>query len=177
MQGKLEVAGGRRISTLFVDAPEVVQADLSYSVGSVEAGASSAGNPANLTFLDVACGMPLGCNSDPPPAPHRSSLDEFTTRLFSRSFGRGPCYISFSGGSESSTWLAVATRYSRSHGHHDPLPITLRYPGLASSEQLRLQERVIAQLGLADWRRVEPDEDLDLIGPVARAALGHTGPL
>ena len=151
--------------------------DAVYSESAMEAGAFSVGNPANLTSLDVACGMPLGWNSSPPPAPHRSSFDEFTTRLFSSSFGRGSCYMPFSGGSESSTWLAVATRYARRHGHDDPIPITLRYPGLASPEQLRLQERVIAQLGLADWERVEPDEDLDLIGPVASAALRQTGPL
>ncbi len=55
----------------------------------MEAGVFSIGNPASLTSLDVACGMPLGWNSSPPPAPHRSSFDEFTTRLFSSSFGRG----------------------------------------------------------------------------------------
>ena len=82
----------------------------------------------------------------------------------------------FSGGRESSVWLAMATRYARGHGHADPVPVTLRYPGLASAEQLRLQELVIAQLGLADWERVEPDDDLDLIGPVAAAALQRTGP-
>jgi hypothetical protein len=78
----------------------------------MEAGAFSVGNAASLTLLDAACGMPLGCNSDPPPAPHRSSLDEFTTRLFSSSFGRGPCYMAFSGGRESSMWLAMATRHA-----------------------------------------------------------------
>ena len=142
--------------------------------GGMEAGVFFVGNPASLTSLDVACGMPLGCNSSPPPAPHRSSFDEFTTRLFSSSFGRGPCYMPFSGGSESSTWLAVATRYARRHGHDDPVPITLRYPGLASPEQLGLQERVIAQLDLADWEGVAPDEALELIGPVASGALPRT---
>ena len=82
----------------------------------------------------------------------------------------------FSGGRESSMWLAMATRYARRHGHGDPVPVTLRYPGLASPQQLTLQELVIAQLGLADWERVEPDDDLDLIGPVAGAALRQTGP-
>ena len=143
----------------------------------MEAGVFSVGNPANLTSLDVACGMPLGWNSSPPPRPHRCSLDEFASLLFSSSFGRGPCYMPFSGGSESSTWLAVATRYARSHGHDDPIPITLHYPGLASPEQLGLQEHVIAQLGLADWGRIEPEEDLDLVGPIAGAAMRQAGPL
>lgn len=143
----------------------------------MEAGAFSVGNPANLTSLDVACGMPLGCNSIHPPRPRRSSLDEFANLLFSSSFGRGPCYMPFAGGRESSMWLAMATRYARRHGYRDPVPMTLRYPGLASPEQLTLQELIIAQLGLGDWERVEPDDDLDLIGPVAGAALRQTGPL
>ena len=82
----------------------------------------------------------------------------------------------FSGGRESSVWLAMATRYARCHGHDDPVPMTLRYPGLASTEQLRVQELVIAQLGLSDWQRVEPDDNLDLIGPIAAEALRLTGP-
>jgi hypothetical protein len=142
----------------------------------MEAGAFSAGNPARLTLLDVACGMPLGTSSDPPPTPHRSSLGEFTSRMFASAFGRGPCYMPFSGGRESSMWLAMATRYARHHGHGDPVPVTLRYPGLSSSEQLTLQELVVARLGLADWERVEPDDDLDLIGPIAGEALLRTGP-
>jgi hypothetical protein len=170
------VGHGRRISTFFDSPPEVACADLNYDEGGTEAGLFSGGNPANLTLLDVACGMPLGCTGDPSPAPRRSSLNEFTSRLFSSSFGRGPCYMPFSGGRESSMWLALATQYARRHGHDDPVPLTLRYPGLASPEQLTLQELVVAQLRLADWERVEPDDDLDLIGPVAGAALWRTGP-
>ena len=125
------------MSTFLGPRSLLVRPDARYGGDAMEAGVFSVGNPANLTSLDVACGMPLGWNSSPPPRPHRSSLDEFASLLFSSSFGRGPCYMPFSGGSESSTWLAVATRYARSHGHDDPIPITLHYPGLASPEQLR----------------------------------------
>jgi hypothetical protein len=153
-----------------------VPPDVLYSGNAMGAGAFSVGNPANLSFLDVACSMPLGCNGDRPPRVRRSSLDEFATLLFSRSFGRGPCYMPFSGGRESSMWLAMATRHARSHGHDDPVPVTLRYPGLASPEQLTVQELVVTQLGLTDWERVECDDDLDLIGPVAGEALRCIGP-
>jgi hypothetical protein len=74
-------------------------------------------------------------------------------------------------------WLATATRYARRNGHDDPIPLTLSYPGLASPEEHRIQERVVTQLGLADWERVEPEGSLDLIGPVAGATLTRTGPL
>lgn len=74
-------------------------------------------------------------------------------------------------------WLATATRYARRAGHDDPIPLTLSYPGLATEEELRLQERVVAHLGLAAWERVEPEGSLDLVGPVAGATLTRTGPI
>jgi hypothetical protein len=148
-----------------------------YRDDRMDAGAFSAGNPANVSFLDLACGMPLGCNGDRPRMPLPASLDEVCMRLWSGSFGRGPCFIPFSGGRESSMWLAAGTRHARRTGYDDPIPVTLRYPGLASREELQVQERVIAHLGLADWQRIEPDGDLDLIGPVAGATLARTGPL
>jgi hypothetical protein len=140
-------------------------------------GACSADNPANVSFLDLACGMPLGWNGDRPRAPRAASLADACARVWSNSFERGPCYIPFSGGGESSMWLATATRYARRNGHDDPIPLTLSYPGLATAEELHVQERVVAQLGLEDWQRVEPDESLDLIGPVATATLARTGPI
>ena len=134
-------------------------------------------NPAGLGFLDVACGMPLGWNDSRPPAPRAASLDDACALAWSGSFGRGPCHIPFSGGRESSMWLATATRYARQNGYDDPIPMTLGYAGLATTEELRLQDRIVAHLGLSDWERVEPDADLDLIGPVAGATLARTGPL
>jgi hypothetical protein len=140
------------------------------------AGAFSVGNPAQMTFLDVACSMPLGWNGDHPVRARTSSLEEVCARVWSPCFGRGPCYIPFSGGRESSMWLATATRYARGNGHDDPIPVTLRYPGLVTDEELQVQERVVAHLGLADWERIESD-DLDLVGPVARSILTRTGPM
>lgn len=147
-----------------------------YGHARMGTGAFRFGNPAGLTFLDVACGMPLGWNDERPVVARTSSLDETCARVWSRCFGRGPCYIPFSGGRESSMWLATATRYARGSGHEDPIPLTLRYPGLATEAELDVQERVVASLGLADWERVE-SADLDLIGPVARSVLAWTGPI
>jgi len=143
----------------------------------MDAGAFLVGNPAGLRFLDVACSMPLGWNGERSPAPRAASLDEVCARLWSASFGRGPCYVPFSGGRESSMWLATAIRYARRTGHDDPIPLTLRYPGLASAKELEVQERVVAHFGLANWECIEPDGDLDLVGSVAGATLAQTGPL
>jgi hypothetical protein len=140
-------------------------------------GAFSVGNPANMSYLDMACGMPLGCSGERPQPPRATSMDDALARVWSNSFGRGRCYIPFSGGPESSMWLATATRYARRNGYDDPIPVTLSYPGLATDEELRIQERVVTHLGLTDWERIEPDGGLDLIGPVAAATLVRTGPV
>lgn len=163
--------------TFFVQRAHAPGPERLYSRVTMDGGAFAVGNPANLSFLDLACGMPLGWNSERPRTPRPALLDEACDRVFSESFGRGPCYIPFSGGGESSMWLAIGTRYARRNGHDDPIPLTLRYPGLTSAEGFRVQERVVAHLGLADWQRVEPEGSLDLIGPVAGATLARTGPL
>jgi len=149
--------------------------DVQYGNPRMDAGAFPVGNPAHMTLLDLACSMPMGWNADRPRAPRASSLEEARMRVFSDSFGRGPCYIPFSGGRESSMWLAIATHYARRNGYDDPIPTTLRHPGLASAGELQAQERVVAHLGLADWERVESGGSLDLIGPVARATLARIG--
>ena len=141
----------------------------------MDGGAFSVGSPAHLSFLDLACSMPLGWNGDRPRAPRPSSLENARAEVFSSSFGRGPCYIPFSGGRESSMWLAIATNHARSRGHEDPIPVTLRHPGLTSAQELEVGERVVAHLGLEDWERVEAD-DLDLIGALAGSTLARIGP-
>jgi hypothetical protein len=162
----------------YVSHPRAVRggAQVLYGNSAMEAGAFSVGNPAHINLLDLACGMPLGWNGEPPLTPRASSFDETCDLLWSGSFDRGPCHIPFSGGRESSMWLATATRHARRHGHDDPIPLTLRHPGLASAEELEFQERIVAHLGLADWKRIEVD-DLDLVGSVARETLSLTGPL
>lgn len=155
---------------------DLVSSDLRDSRIAMGAGAFPVGNPAHMSVLDLACSMPLGWNGKGPLVPRASSLDDACTRAFSRCFGRGPCFIPFSGGRESSAWLAAATRYARRNGHDDPIPVTLSHPGLASAEELQVQERIVTHLGLADWERVEPAQDLELIGSVAGAMLARVGP-
>ena len=81
----------------------------------------------------------------------------------------------FSGGRESSTWLAMATGYPAPRPRR-PGPDNAAPSGMASPGQLRLQERVIAALGLGDWERIEPERPRpDRTG--RRRALTRTGPL
>ncbi len=87
---------------------------------------------------------------------------------------RPPCVISFSGGRDSSTILAVAVRLARREGLELPLPATNRFPGAQGSDESEWQERVVVHLGLTEWIRFEFGGELDVVGPIAMRVLrGH----
>jgi asparagine synthetase B (glutamine-hydrolysing) len=84
---------------------------------------------------------------------------------------RPPCFVAFSGGRDSSAVLAVATAVSRTHELPPPIPITLLFSGASRSEEANWQAHVLRHLRLDDWIRLEPGDELDLIGPVAAPVL------
>lgn len=90
---------------------------------------------------------------------------------------RTPCLVSFSGGRDSSTVLAIATAVARRHGLPLPVPTTLRFPTASGSQESDWQERMVRHLDLPDWERIELTSELDVIGPVAQAGLRRHGPL
>jgi asparagine synthase (glutamine-hydrolysing) len=90
---------------------------------------------------------------------------------------RAPCLVSFSGGRDSSSVLAVATHVARREGLPLPIPATLEFPDAAGTRETEWQEQVIAHLGLDDWHRVQMTEELDCVGPVATAVLARHGVL
>jgi len=89
---------------------------------------------------------------------------------------RRDCLVSFSGGRDSAVVLAVAAGVARREGLPPPVPVTLRFPGVAEAEESRWQEQVIRHLGLQDWcrRRITRDQ-LDWLGPLARRVLKRHG--
>jgi hypothetical protein len=86
-----------------------------------------------------------------------------------------PCLVSFSGGRDSSLALAVAVRVARSTGQAPPVPITLRFPGDTEASEIDWQERVIAELGVEDWVRLELSTELDLLGELALSVRRRHG--
>lgn len=88
---------------------------------------------------------------------------------------RPPCLVSFSGGRDSSAVLAVASTVARREGLADPVPVTERYPGVASTQESDWQEMVIRHLGLDSWERLEINHELDLAGDIACDALRAHG--
>jgi len=86
-----------------------------------------------------------------------------------------PCVVSFSGGGVSSEIIAAAVDVARRQGLPDPVPVTLRFPGVASTEESSWQERLISHLGIREWEQIVIHDELDLLGPVARSALRAPG--
>jgi len=84
---------------------------------------------------------------------------------------QAPCVVSFSGGVDSSAALALAVHVARERGLADPVPVSLRFPGVASTEESDWQELVVSHLELADWERIEIGGELDFLGETARTAL------
>jgi asparagine synthetase B (glutamine-hydrolysing) len=88
----------------------------------------------------------------------------------------GPCYVTFSGGRDSSAVLAAATALARREGHALPVPVTRVYPDLPATDESDWQRAVVDHLGLTEWVRLElRDGESDLLGPAARDALGSRG--
>jgi Asparagine synthase len=89
----------------------------------------------------------------------------------------GPCYVSFSGGRDSSAVLATAVSAARRHGAPDPIPITLRFAEVASTRESEWQEMVVEHLHLQRWDIVSIGDELDLLGDLAKRALRRHGVL
>ncbi|MFI5835419.1 asparagine synthase-related protein [Micromonospora sp. NPDC051300] len=130
------------------------------------------------TSRDIAAGLAIGLVPPGPPRPAGGPAPDPLTALEAAvrpALRRSPCVLSFSGGLDSSLVLAVAVRVARREGLSDPVPVTWRFTGAPGAEESTWQERVIRALGLPDWQILRADDDLDLVGPVARRSLRRHG--
>ena len=140
-----------------------------YNVGVMEA------TPApQLTPLEVASHRVLG------EAPSRlidreEEPVEVLKAAIIEGAGDRPCYVSFSGGRDSSVVLAAATAALREAGLPDPVPITLRFKDIEATQESDWQQRVIDHLGLAQWEVVDITDELDVVGPYASRCLNQLG--
>ena len=135
------------------------------------------GNPSALSPLDIATSRMLGAEGrEPLPGVSSDvSLDETLGDILEPAVASGRCLVSFSGGRESAWLLAAATAAARRRGHPDPIPATLRYPGVAPDREAAHQERIVAHLRLADWERVDIQDELEILGPYACRAIADVG--
>ena len=93
----------------------------------------------------------------------------------SRLLDDSPCFVLFSGGCDSSLILAAATAACRGTGHADPVAVTYRYSSVPAADERRYQELMVERLGLGEWIVVDLDDDGDLLGEPATAALREHG--
>lgn len=133
-------------------------------------------SPRDYHPLEVASGFLRGQERIGPllaePAPSaRSALE----RAVLPALTRPPCVVSFSGGRDSSTILAVAAHVAAKEGLRPPLPVTLRFPGDPHSQESGWQELLVRHLRLQDWERATLDEELDVVGPYAVPVLRRHG--
>jgi asparagine synthetase B (glutamine-hydrolysing) len=133
--------------------------------------------PYRLSALEVACGLVFGANPRtrlPTLHPHetpRTTLED----AIRPALEHPPCLVSFSGGRDSSAVLAVATELARREGLAPPIPVTNRFPEAADTDESQWQERVVRHLRVEDWIRLEFDDQLDIVGPIAMRVLERHG--
>lgn len=101
----------------------------------------------------------------------RAELDAVLAPLVER----GGCFVSFSGGQDSSAVLAAAVACAREHGLALPVPITLRFPGRKDADEAAWQESVVQRLGLDDWVRIDIRDELDFLGGIGTDVLQRNG--
>jgi asparagine synthase (glutamine-hydrolysing) len=132
---------------------------------------------APLTPLEIHSGLIFGFTPpEPLPAADEAGTPiEALERAILPALLRPPCLVSFSGGRDSSTILAVAVGLARREGLELPVPATNRFPRAEGSDESEWQERVIVHLGLTDWVRLDFTDELDTVGPVAMRALRRHG--
>ena len=129
-----------------------------------------------LSDLEQAAGLvagpdPAAAALPPPDArPARAVLESVIGEAL-----RGQCFVSFSGGRDSSAVLATAVAVARREGLPAPVPVSLRFPGITSTDETDWQELVVRHLGVEDWVRIEIGSEVDLLGDLACAALRRHG--
>ena len=127
-----------------------------------------------LEPLEHALGLVLGRDAPVPLPAARDPLAALEVALLP-ALRRSPCLVSFSGGRDSSAVLATAAALARREGLPDPIPATIRARGAAAAEESAWQELVVSHLGISDWMRLEVDDELDVVGPVAQRVLYRHG--
>lgn len=121
-----------------------------------------------LDPIELVSGAVLG-RDDSIPAPPRLDITPRAAleQLLVPALSRPPCGVSFSGGRDSSAVLAAATEVARTHGLPEPIPVSLRFPGIEDTDETSYQEIVVRHLGLGEWVLLEPGNTLDIVGELA----------
>ena len=129
-----------------------------------------------FTPLEIASGLILGTLPEARAVPRAQvSARAALERAVLDAVARPPCFVSFSGGRDSSAVLALATRVARAEGLPLPIPATNVFPAVELTDEADWQERVVRHLGLDEWARLEHHDELDVVGEFAEDVLSRHG--
>lgn len=128
-----------------------------------------------MSSQEIALGYLFGHVPNEPLEPTTSAARNVLEDVIRPALERPPCGVAFSGGRDSSTVLAVAARVARCEGLPPPVPMTRVFPQAPASHEAEWQESVIRHLRLAEWQRIMVRDELDVVGPLARARLRDHG--
>lgn len=128
------------------------------------------------TAVEIATGLLHGAVTEPCDLHHAGAPRATLEELIRPSLARPPCLVAFSGGRDSSALLAVSLALARREGWAEPIPVTLEFMSAATRER-EWQQRVLDRLAVSAWLRLPLTTELDLVGPVATAALARHGQL
>lgn len=132
-------------------------------------------NFVRLTRLETALGVAQGVTHSP-PRPHSAEAPRSVLeRLICEATVDPRQYVAFSGGRDSSAVLAVATKVARERQADDPIPVTLRYPGVAEADETEWQQLVIRHLGLTKHVIIDVRDEQRLLGEPAQRAMRRRG--
>ncbi|WP_141711666.1 asparagine synthase-related protein [Jiangella alba] len=130
-----------------------------------------------LSAFEIATSWVHGSLSAPPPPETAATPREALDDALRPALLRAPCFVSFSGGRDSSAILAAATALARREGHADPVPVTEIYPDVPDADEADWQRLVVEHLGLTEWVRLPIRGESDLLGDGARTSLLRRGVL
>jgi hypothetical protein len=133
-----------------------------------------------LTQLEAASHLLFGGAPDSgslPPADGAIAPRQALEEVVLESLRAGACFVSFSGGRDSSAVLALASALARRHSLDNPVPVSLVFPDIPETREDSWQRLLIEHLGLREWERVTLHHELDYLGPVACEALRKHGHL
>lgn len=135
------------------------------------------GAPPGMSAFECAVGVPVGL--EPERLLPRGEGDPLTVleEVLADAVRRSPCCVAFSGGRDSSLVLAAAIRSAERHGCEQPVAVTARFPGAPAASESHWQRLVLDHLGVERHVVIEVVDELDLVGPVAKAELRRRGVL
>jgi asparagine synthase (glutamine-hydrolysing) len=129
--------------------------------------------------LELLAGAMLGPHehAEPLPISTGEGVHRALERVLVAALERPPCFVSFSGGRDSSAVLALASAVARRDGLVLPVPATIRFRSAPGSEEAHWQELVLRHLALGRLEVLELGDELDALGPAATDVLRRHGVL